>query len=230
MNWVGTQKGKDCGFPYDSEHEGHSGRLAIETVEKNYLPPVLESQSPDVIVMLLGSNDVIQKKQTTDIISAYTTLVEQMRASNPRMQIVIAQLPPITKYAGLTQAVIDLNSAIAEWGPRLSTPRSPIYIVDQYTGFNTTTDTPDGLHPNESGNVKLSQKFYPAVSQALLALQGGVQDVPSETYEPPEGQDPEEPERPDSTPSTTAEPVPTYQTGPVRWWSHGRPPAGNQHL
>ncbi|MFD7658242.1 hypothetical protein ACFV4N_30080 [Actinosynnema sp. NPDC059797] len=32
-----------------------------------------------------------------------------------------------------------------------TTARSPITAVDQWTGFDTTTDTGDGVHPNDAG-------------------------------------------------------------------------------
>jgi hypothetical protein len=40
-------------------------------------------------------------------------------------------------------------------------------IVDQYTGYDTTTDTSDGCHPNDSGNAKIWAKWYPALISYL---------------------------------------------------------------
>jgi acyl-CoA thioesterase-1 len=39
--------------------------------------------------------------------------------------------------------------------------------VDQWTGFNTTTDTGDGVHPNDSGIRKIADRWYPALTAAL---------------------------------------------------------------
>jgi hypothetical protein len=91
IDFVGSQAATSCGFPYDGEHEGHPGALATEYVEKNQLPGWLKSAgNPDVLLMHLGTNDVIQRKSTNDIIAAYSTLVDQMRASNPNMKIVVS--------------------------------------------------------------------------------------------------------------------------------------------
>lgn len=45
--------------------------------------------------------------------------------------------------------------------------RSPIWVVDQWIGFDGEKDLYDGIHPSESGNVKISEKFYPAILQAV---------------------------------------------------------------
>lgn len=80
----------NCGFAYDGENEGHAGALATEYVRKNDLPGWLNSAKPDVILMHLGTNDVIQKKSLDDIMKAYDALVAQMRTSNPRMNIIVS--------------------------------------------------------------------------------------------------------------------------------------------
>ncbi|KAJ1556983.1 hypothetical protein HK096_009741 [Nowakowskiella sp. JEL0078] len=64
--------------------------------------------------------------------------------------------------------VIDLNSNIPAWAAKYTTAQSPIIVVDQWTGFNTATDTKDGVHPTDPvGITKIANKFYPAVIQAF---------------------------------------------------------------
>jgi hypothetical protein len=104
-DFVGSQQGRNCGFPYDPEHEGHGGALAIEYVEKNWLPGYLNTSKPDIILMLLGTNDVIQRKKTDDIIKAYTKIVEQMRASKANMQIIVSS-PIHVCLSSVTDAVL----------------------------------------------------------------------------------------------------------------------------
>jgi lysophospholipase L1-like esterase len=40
-------------------------------------------------------------------------------------------------------------------------------VVDQWTGFDDATDTADGVHPIDSGNVKIANRWYPALTAAL---------------------------------------------------------------
>ncbi|KAF2473945.1 SGNH hydrolase [Lindgomyces ingoldianus] len=171
-DFVGSNKAPDCGFPYDGENEGHAGFQATGIVTDNQLPGWLNAAKPDVMMIHLGTNDVIQKKSITDIMRAYSTLVDQMRASKPSMKIIVSQLIPIdpSKFAGAQQGIIDLNKAIVQWAPTKSTKESSIVVVDNFTGFNVTTDTVDGEHPNDKGNQKLADKFYQPLVDAIRSV------------------------------------------------------------
>lgn len=92
VDWVGSGKTENnCGDnKYDRDNEGHSGFLAIDIANKKQLVGWLDKNPADVITMHLGTNDIVQQnKPVADIIAAFTTLVEVMRTSNPRMKIVV---------------------------------------------------------------------------------------------------------------------------------------------
>jgi acyl-CoA thioesterase-1 len=171
IDFVGTLPGDGCGFEYDSENEGHGGILATNMADQNQLPPWLEATDPDIVLMHLGTNDVWSNLPPDTILAAYTTLVEQMRASNPRMEVLVAQILPMTpeNCAECGQRVVALNEAIPDWAASLSTEQSPITVVDQWTGFDTATDTYDGVHPSDPGNRKIADRWYPALTEALPA-------------------------------------------------------------
>ncbi len=182
IDFVGTLPDPGCGITYDGDNEGHGGYLATGIVENNQLPPWLAATTPDIVMMMLGTNDTWSSKGTTVILNAFTTLVGQMRASNPNMKIIVAQLTP-NNYSGCTQCtpnIIDLNAAIPQWAADTSTSQSPITVVDQFTGYDTTTDTYDGCHPNDSGNAKIWAKWYPAI----VAYLNGVVPTPGPTSTP----------------------------------------------
>jgi lysophospholipase L1-like esterase len=129
----------------------------------------LKAAKPDIIMMHLGTNDVIQKKPVGDIINAYSTLVDQMRQSKPTMQILISQLIPIDRY-NANPGIVELNKAIVAWAPTKTTRYSPITLIDNYTGFNTTTDTVDGEHPNAAGDEKFANKFFQPLTLAIKSV------------------------------------------------------------
>lgn len=169
VDFVGTRPGDGCGFPYDGDNEGHGGFLATGIADQNLLPGWLSATRPDVVMMHLGTNDVWSSRPTGTILAAYTKLVQQMRASNPRMKILVARILPMNPSGCSTcaQGVVDLDSAIPGWAAGLHTARSPITVVDQWSGFETTTDTYDGVHPNDAGNRKIADRWYPALTSAL---------------------------------------------------------------
>jgi lysophospholipase L1-like esterase len=67
-----------------------------------------------------------------------------------------------------TTKVQQLNAQIPTWAAGLNKTESPIWVVDQYTGF-LSTDLRDGVHPNASGDQKMANVWYPALLQAFAA-------------------------------------------------------------
>lgn len=83
---------------WDQHHEGHSGWLAID-IANNYLTNWLKSTPADIVMFMLGTNDVFRGRSTNDIIAAYTKMVNIMRAANPKTKIIVCLLfsapPPL---------------------------------------------------------------------------------------------------------------------------------------
>ncbi|KAI1297994.1 carbohydrate esterase family 3 protein [Xylaria venustula] len=169
VNWVGSGRTENnCGdSKYDRDNEGHSGFLAINIANSKQLVGWLQTNPADVITMHLGTNDIVQQNKPTDqIIAAFTTLVGVMRASNPNMKIIVAQIIPMG-LGSYNTAIQNLNKAIPAWAQGLNKTESPIWVVDQYTGFNAASDLRDGVHPNQSGDTKMANVWYPTLVNAL---------------------------------------------------------------
>nr|MDT0662858.1 cellulose binding domain-containing protein [Micromonospora sp. DSM 115978] len=189
----GASDGGSCnyGFSYDPDHEGHGGFSAVGIADNNQLPPWLSAASPDIVVMHLGTNDLWGGWQSMDtIMAAFTKLIGQMRANNPAMKIIVSQIIPHHGCATCPADAVTLNNRIPGWAAGLTTAQSPIVVVDQWTGFNASTDTGDGVHPNDSGFRKMANRFAPPLGRLL----GGVTPTPPATTPP--------------VPPTTTPPVP----------------------
>jgi lysophospholipase L1-like esterase len=170
IDFVGTQQGGGCSVPFDIDHEGHSGIAATGMADQNQLPPWLAATHPDIVLMHLGTNDMWGNFiPTSAILTAYSKLVDQMRASNPNMKIIVAQIIPMEppSCAPCAQEVVALDNAIPAWAAGKSTAQSPITVVDQWTGFTASTDTVDGVHPTDVGFQKMADRWYPALAAAL---------------------------------------------------------------
>jgi lysophospholipase L1-like esterase len=169
IDFVGTLPPQGCGVAHDGDNEGHGGILATNMANQNQLPPWLSATTPDVVIMHLGTNDVWSNIAPATILAAFSKLVDQMRASNPNMKILVAQILPMnpSNCADCGSRVVAFNNAIPGWAAGKSTAASPITVVDQWTGFSTGTDTFDGVHPNDAGNQKISNRWYPPLSSVL---------------------------------------------------------------
>jgi lysophospholipase L1-like esterase len=176
INFVGTLNNSSaCGIPFDGDNEGHGGYLATNIANQNLLPGWLSATNPDIVMMHLGTNDVWSNIAPSNILAAYTTLVGQMRANNPHMKILVAQITPMnpSNCSACAQRVINLNAAIPGWASSITTSQSPVIVVDQWTGYNDSTDTIDGVHPNSSGNTKIAAKWYSPLTEQITAVSSG---------------------------------------------------------
>ena len=169
IDFVGTLPTQGCGVAHDGDNEGHGGILGTNIADQNLLPPWLAATDPDIVLMHLGTNDVWSNRSPATILAAYGKMVDQMRAQNPRTIVLVAQIIPMnpSNCADCAARVVALNQAIPAWAAGKSTVESPVRVVDQFTGFNPATDTGDGVHPNDAGIQKMSDRWYPALAAAL---------------------------------------------------------------
>ncbi|NYI04467.1 cellulose binding domain-containing protein [Allostreptomyces psammosilenae] len=188
IDFVGTLPPQGCGLAHDGDNEGHGGLLVTNVAQQNLLPGWLSATNPDIVMMHFGTNDVWSARSTASILDAYGTLVDQMRANNPDMRILVAQIIPLnpSTCAECAQRAVALNQAIPAWAQGKSTARSPIVVVDQWTGFDTATDTYDGVHPNAAGDAKMADRWFPALS-ALLDSEPPTDPSPTPTPTEPGG-------------------------------------------
>jgi lysophospholipase L1-like esterase len=184
VDFVGTLGPQGCGQPHDGDNEGHGGALVTDVASRNQLPAWLAATRPDIVVMHFGTNDVWSNRSPEAVLAAYGTLVDQMRASNPDMKVLVAQIIPMNPATcgECAQRVVALNERIPAWARSKSTADSPVIAVDQWTGFDTASDTYDGVHPDASGDEKIAARWFPVLADLLA------QDEPGEPGEPDPGQ------------------------------------------
>ena len=203
IDFVGSVPDGGCnyGYTYDGDNEGHGGYSATGIANQNQLPAWLSAANPDIVLMHLGTNDMWGGSiPVSSVLAAYTTLIGQMRANNPRMKILVAQIIPMNPPSCPTCAaeVQSLDQAIPGWAAGLTTAQSPIVVVDQWTGFDDATDTGgDGVHPNDAGFAKMAARWYPPLAQVL----SGIIPPPPSPSASPSGSP-----SPSPSPSTSASP------------------------
>jgi lysophospholipase L1-like esterase len=170
----------------DPDNEGHSSCLITEIINNvdasasrgcntriSALMPALTADRADIVLMHFGTNDVWNGISSTNILSAYSTMVDDLRAVNPNVIILVAQIIPMNVTATTCSGcscpncpanINTLNTAIVQWAQNKSAGGPPIIVVDQHTGFDATADTVDGVHPNASGSTKMATKWAAALA------------------------------------------------------------------
>jgi lysophospholipase L1-like esterase len=162
-DFVGTRRDNNGGPPpnpdFDMDHEGYWGWRADEVLA--VVGAAAAAHRPDVALVHLGSNDVFQGQDNASTLQELSGVVERLRAANPSVTVLLAQLIP-TSRPGRDQQIVELNAAIPGLAARLTTPASAVVVVDQYSGFDPARETRDGTHPNPAGEAKMAQRWFAA--------------------------------------------------------------------
>ena len=136
---------------------------------------LVEEFSPDLIMFQLGVNDVWDANaQIQPVLDNYTTLVEQARAHNPNIVIVIAQVQKINTQQSATPCTAsdfspkakELIDAVPAWAQAANTDASPVFVADLWTN-SVVTNTKDCVHPNDAGDAAMAQNWYDALKNIL---------------------------------------------------------------
>ncbi len=171
VDFVGSMTGVfPGGLPpiqdFDMDHEGHWGWRADELL--NQLPGWLGGYTPDIVLMHVGTNDCFQGNSTSSTITELGQIIDVIRTDNPDVVFLFAQLIPATSSL---DRIIELNANIPSLAASKNTAQSPVIVVDQYTGFNASADTWDGVHPNDTGEQKMATKWYDAILPFLITIE-----------------------------------------------------------
>ncbi|MBW4525158.1 MAG: SGNH/GDSL hydrolase family protein [Phormidium tanganyikae FI6-MK23] len=166
VNFVGSTKSNYLGnapkSDFDQDHEGHWGWQADEVLAR--IDQWSQDAKPDIVLIHLGTNDVLGGQSFESTIAELQKLIEVMRQRNPKLKILIAQLIPSSGGEALTQ---QFNQQIAALARSTSSQTSPVILVDQFSGFDVQQDTYDGLHPNESGEQKMANRWFQSLEKIL---------------------------------------------------------------
>lgn len=159
---------KGCAF--DRDHEGHWGWKAVDVAEK--LPGWMQDYTPDVALILLGSNDANGKtpeehKASVDRVRvAISAIIGSLREKNPKVVLLLGQC-----YQEW-EPFPAMRAAMTELAKTRTSKDSPIVIVDHASGWisdprKTGTHTVDWVHPNAAGDEKLARNWVAALQPLL---------------------------------------------------------------
>jgi hypothetical protein len=162
---------------FDLNHEGHSGYTTWNILEPGNNPQGFNLAAsfnlriPDIVLLHMGTVDVLDKIPTNDTIANLGGIIDKARAANPNVAVLIAQIIPkdAALYPADVAGTISLNQAILPFAHQKNTAQARVIVVDQFTGFNATqgVDTYDGVHPNASGEQKVAARFFQGIFTLL---------------------------------------------------------------
>jgi len=164
------------GKKFDPDHEGHFAWAADEIIRgrkfdngtgSGNLKGWLTAYDVDIALIHLGTNDAFMQQPNQSTADELKAIVSLIRDDNPRVIILLARLIPTTRATWDTKSVNSLNETIVLLSKTLGTDKSPVILVDQFSGFDGKTDLYDMVHPNASGEEKMADKWFDAIQRAL---------------------------------------------------------------
>ncbi len=187
-SWNKHHIGGDVPDPdFDMDHDGHSGWTAQDILsppdwdkQRGNLTTWIETYTPDIVLVELGTNDVFQCVPAKDAMHSISEIINILRNKNPHVKIFLAQIPPLgaqwadKKLCGTDTAYsksIDIfNKQIVKLAAEKNTNVSKVITVDLFTGVHPATDMYDDIHPNDTGEKDMAERWFKAISKYLQKL------------------------------------------------------------
>jgi lysophospholipase L1-like esterase len=148
-------------------HESYGGKN-VEFLAAT-VPAHFAKTPADIVLLHAGHNHTVEERPVPGMIVATERLIVALRAVNPRVVVLLAQVIPsgkLPKYSYLP----DFNRALAQLAEKLHTSAQPVILVNQATGFDWATDTiADHVHPNAAGAEKIAARWFEALTKAFAA-------------------------------------------------------------
>lgn len=173
IDFVGSRRGVSRGFTgsgstnppninFDLDHESYWGRRTDEVF--NFSQAAIAAHRPHLALIHLGTNDAVQDQSPTSTIDELSRLIDSLRAQNPEVRILLAQVIPTQSGP---ERVFALNALIPDFANAKSTDESPVIVIDQAAGYSGSADNYDGLHPDPGGEEKLAQKWFDGIMNVI---------------------------------------------------------------
>ncbi len=160
------------GQAFDKDHEGHWGWAANGIADK--LPGWLEGYTPDIALIMLGTNDSGQDRRAgLDTVEEtkkdMRRIIEILRADNPNVGIIIGE--PFQEWDPFPA----MAEAYRELAQEMTTAESPVATVATNEGWISNPDlegtsTVDWVHPNQRGDEIIAAAFFEGLKEMLAGL------------------------------------------------------------
>lgn len=110
---------------------------------------------PDLVTILLGTNDISQSVTTATFQANLEKLIDDIRNNSQVGQCKIVLLT-ITWRPDFASTIPTYNDIVRQ----VATNKN-VLVCDIFPAFNTSGDLSDGVHPNDSGHQKIANILNP---------------------------------------------------------------------
>ena len=143
---------------FPPHNEGHSGWTINQVA--GLIPSPALSNSPDIILLLIGTNDTYMANPG-GAPQRLATLLDKILSMDTHALLVVSLITP---YPAQASNVATYNAAVPALIQARAAAGKHILLTDVNTGFQTSTMlSNDGIHPNQKGYEFMGGVWYGAV-------------------------------------------------------------------
>ena len=163
FDFVGTADDNGPASLSDKDHQGHPGWRIDEIAAS--VSPWLQAETPDVVQLLIGTNDVIQDHFLETAPDRLSALIDQILTELPDVHVVVATIPPAER-SSLNNSVNDYNASISGIVDDKVAQGKSVSFVDMNSQM-TVDDLGDRVHPNQTGYDKMAGVWFDGLLDIL---------------------------------------------------------------
>ena len=159
LDYIGRIK---SGTMVDNDNEGYRGYPIVsigDAVTSNY------PEQPNIVLLMAGTNDVIQKHNLSTSSSALDKLTNKVINTYPDAVVLVAEITPLLdpkREAGR----LEYNSAIPGVIQKYADDGTHIAVVDMGRVTPDCINATDGIHPVDEGYRLIAYAWYEAILAA----------------------------------------------------------------
>jgi lysophospholipase L1-like esterase len=156
VDFVGSQTSGPAQL-HDQNHEGHPG-WRIDQIDAA-VTGWLTTYQPDVVLLHIGTNDVIQDYALSQAPDRLAALLDHITAADPQAEVDVAAIVPFAD-AAREAAVRTYNAAIPGIVSARAGAGKHVALVDMHAAIGTADLSADGVHPSTGGYSKMAARWY----------------------------------------------------------------------
>ncbi len=149
----------------DRQHEGNRGYRIDEL--STVIEQRLLTYRPQVVLLMIGTNDVLQNYDLATASHRLATLVDQITATLPTADVLVASIPPLADPLDDEQARA-YNAEISGLINQRAAAGEPVRFVDIYPAISSADHlSSDGVHLNAAGYKQIADTWMPGLTSVL---------------------------------------------------------------
>jgi len=148
----------------DKDHEGHGG-WRIDQISAQ-VQGWLTTSRPDVVLLMIGTNDVIQNFDLAHAPARLSALIDKITATVPNANVFVSTITPLADPAQEARGKA-FNATIPGIVAAKQAQGRHVHLVDQH-GVMTAAELTDGIHPTNGGYSKMARRWYGTLNGLLI--------------------------------------------------------------